>query len=334
MSVYKHHGRWRYDFMKNGVKHKKGGFRTKLEAQMAEAHARKNLKRINTDFIGLCESRLEDLEARSGDEYFRYNKRLIENRILEWAELEEIQRIDVQRYLNKVAKRSHWEANRQLRCIRRLFNHGIELGWIEKNPASGIKFFSIDKAEKYIPPQEDIQKILNVAKPQDRDYLLMIMLTLARVREINNLEWADVREDYLILKTRKSKNSNVAKRPIPLTKLLKEVVSRIPKTGKYVFMNKRTGTRYDYRKKLLKGLCKKAGVKPFGFHSLRHYGASKLASEGVPLTDIQRVLGHQRATTTDLYLQSLNKRLINAVELVWEIPPSTPPKGKNENGDN
>jgi site-specific recombinase XerD len=38
---------------------------------------------------------------------------------------------------------------------------------------------------------------------------------------------------------------------------------------------------------------------------VRHYGASRLAKEGIPLTDIQALLGHSRATTTDIYLQSL-----------------------------
>jgi integrase len=77
------------------------------------------------------------------------------------------------------------------------------------------------------------------------------------------------------------------------------------KKGRYVFINPKTGTKYVYRKRLLKGLCEKAEIKPFTYHALRHYGASRLAHEGVPLADIQALLGHQRATTTDLYLQSL-----------------------------
>ena len=97
----------------------------------------------------------------------------------------------------------------------------------------------------------------------------------------------------------------MVERIIPLYKQLKEVIARIPKNGEYVFTNPKTGTKYDYRKGMLKGLCKRAKVKYFTFHALRHYGASKLAQEGVPLPDIQALLGHQRATTTDIYLQSL-----------------------------
>jgi hypothetical protein len=55
--------------------------------------------------------------------------------------------------------------------------------------------------------------------------------------------------------------------------------------------------------------------------TLRHYGASKLAQEGVPLTDIQALLGHQRATTTDIYLQSLGfaSRLNSLSKLVFPV---------------
>ncbi|WP_337810398.1 tyrosine-type recombinase/integrase, partial [Desulfovibrio sp.] len=59
--------------------------------------------------------------------------------------------------------------------------------------------------------------------------------------------------------------------------------------------------------RMLKRLCREAGVREFGFHALRHYFASMLVSTNkVTLCDIQHMLGHQRATTTtDTYLHSL-----------------------------
>jgi site-specific recombinase XerD len=50
------------------------------------------------------------------------------------------------------------------------------------------------------------------------------------------------------------------------------------------------------------------------YHALRHYGASKLDNLGVALSDIQALLGHERATTTDLYLQSLRGSTKEAVK--------------------
>ena len=60
--------------------------------------------------------------------------------------------------------------------------------------------------------------------------------------------------------------------------------------------------------------CKKAKVRVFTFHALRHYGASRLANSGVPIPDIQALLGHQRSTTTDIYLQSISPNLRKAMD--------------------
>jgi integrase len=69
-------------------------------------------------------------------------------------------------------------------------------------------------------------------------------------------------------------------------------------------------------------LCRKAKVKKFTFHNLRHYGASKLAEAGVSITDIQYLLGHQRATTTDIYLQSISPNLRTAMDKININPPT------------
>jgi integrase len=64
---------------------------------------------------------------------------------------------------------------------------------------------------------------------------------------------------------------------------------------------------YDDRKKIMKSLCKKAGVKYFRFHPLRHSGASIMDSKNVPLGSIQRILGHENRKTTELYLHSIGE---------------------------
>lgn len=59
-------------------------------------------------------------------------------------------------------------------------------------------------------------------------------------------------------------------------------------------------------KLMLKRLCEKTGVSPFGFHAIRHYFAVSLVrSQKADITDIQQLLGHQRPTTTDIYLRSV-----------------------------
>jgi integrase len=60
---------------------------------------------------------------------------------------------------------------------------------------------------------------------------MLIIHTLARVREIINLKWEDVHSEYLTLWTRKSRNSNLVPRDIPLNKVLKGVIKSLKRKG-------------------------------------------------------------------------------------------------------
>lgn len=313
MTVFRHQGKWAWEFWVNKVRQRKSGYATKLEAKMAEADARKNLRLMNSGFISLCESRLRDLQERRTGKYFKENKALIKKLILVWGNKKSVARKDVDDYLSGVAKKSHYVANKELRFIKALFNHGVERDLLSGNPAEKIKFFPIARNKKYIPPQEDIDKVFNYCTEEQRFYLLAVITTMARISELNKLKWEDIHDDYLILRTRKSKNSDLTERIIPINDTLKQVISSMPKIGEYLFCHP-DGKPYYYRSKFLKKACERAGVKEFGYHALRHYGASKLAGSGVAITDIQALLGHQRPTTTDIYLQSIRQSLIGAMK--------------------
>ncbi len=323
----KHGNTWRYDFVKGNKRYKKSGFKTKEEAKQAEAEARTGAKSISTDFLKLANSRLEDIEIRRSKKHFQENKVLFEELMNTLGTLDTIGHEDVKKYLNEVARQSKTLANRKLKLIKALFNHGIKNHWFYINPCTGIEKFGVDKKQKrYIPPKEDIEKVLAVADQEQRRYLLVIIHTIARVREINRLKWEDVNFEkrYVTLWTRKSKNSDMVDRNIPMNNTLYLALSTAPRNGEYVFINKWTKKNFDYRDKLLGILCEKAGVERFTYHCLRHYGASKLAEANTPLTDIQEILGHQRATTTDIYLQSLKGSSIEAMKRLEDVPPKIP----------
>jgi integrase len=71
-------------------------------------------------------------------------------------------------------------------------------------------------------------------------------------------------------------------------------------------------------------LCKRAGVKVFGFHALRRYVASVLAdTHKVSAKTIQWILRHKNVTTTERYIQNINRDLAATMDLLVEKnPPS------------
>jgi integrase len=201
-----------------------------------------------------------------------------------------------------------------------LFNYGLRKKWIANNPTDGVDRYPVDRARRYIPSVTDIDKVVAAADPDTRDYLRVLQDTLARVGEINNLTWDDIDFDdgTVTLYTRKKSHRGLTPRKVPMTGRIRTILSSRfagrepdkPWVFWHRFKSRTTGEfkvgPFGRRKRLLQGLCEKAGVRPFSFHALRHAGASILEQSRVPVVTVQQLLGHENLKTTQIYLQTLS----------------------------
>jgi len=73
----------------------------------------------------------------------------------------------------------------------------------------------------------------------------------------------------------------------------------------WVFTNQENGEPFKVRQKHMRQLCRRAGVKAFGYHAIRHLTASILAQADVSMVTIQRILRHKNLTTTERYIRGL-----------------------------
>ena len=87
----------------------------------------------------------------------------------------------------------------------------------------------------------------------------------------------------------------------------------------------------------MRTLCNRAGVRYFRYHALRHFGASLLEQANVPIGSIQRLLGHENRTTTELYLHSIGESERQAMDALNErfesishTDPHTKKKGEQQ----
>jgi len=69
------------------------------------------------------------------------------------------------------------------------------------------------------------------------------------------------------------------------------------------------GDPFTSRCHFMRRICIRAGVKPFGFHAIRHLAAVILYKAGELLAKIQKTLRHRNATTTNRYFESLELQL-------------------------
>ena len=82
----------------------------------------------------------------------------------------------------------------------------------------------------------------------------------------------------------------------------------------------------------MKGLCNRAGIKPFGFHALRRFFGSLLADkykESIPT--IQKLLGHASPNTTERYIYNItqdSKRAVEQIKFEIKIPQKLPEQNK------
>ena len=157
-------------------------------------------------------------------------------------------------------------------------------------------------------------------KPEDSEIdSLALRETMARVSEVNRLTWDDVslEERYVILYTRKKRGGHLTPRKVPMTERLLSILSKRysqrDKSKLWVFWHRYWSSRegaikegpYQDRKKIMRVLCKKAKVRYFRFHPLRHSGASIMDANHVPMGVIQKILGHENRRTTKIYLHNI-----------------------------
>ena len=228
-------------------------------------------------------------------------------------------------------------ANRRLGDLKACWNwhrHALPI-----NPWKGVKKYPEEEYVKYVPPPEDVSAVLNKATLEEKRLLSFLLSTAARVGEAYQLTWDDVNfeRNTVSLWTRKRKGGARQSRLVPLSPslraMLETMLAERTADNPYVFINQRTKARYQRLQPsvryMLKRLCKAAEVKEFGFHALRHYVSQRLMTGGnATLVDIQLLLGHQRATTTDIYLRSLSSSISHVAQFIEEdvLPKNNAPE--------
>jgi len=305
--------------------------RTKAEAQEREVEIKKELKAkeerqptptvldLATRYLSYCEERFTDktfLEKKDAMDILTFH-------CSPSTPVTDIDASDALSLLDKVnKKRGGYGANKTRKNLVAAWNFGFKYlkGWPQNtlNPFSQVETYPYEKQSRYIPPMEDVQKVLETMLENEAldDYcmLLCYLHTGARRSEILRLRPSDLDfgRSKMTLWTRKRKGGSWESDVIPMTSVLKESLkAHLLRNGfkERVFMwkNPLTGRErpYKLRRHWLEYWCGLAGVKRFSFHCIRHLTASWLDDNNVPLKKIQAILRHKSTTTTDRYLHEL-----------------------------
>lgn len=177
------------------------------------------------------------------------------------------------------------------------------------NPFREVEKFPADQNPRYVPAEEDFWKAYAAAAPHDQVFLLFMLHTGARRAEVFRLRWDDIdfAGNKIRLGTRKTAHGGMEYAWVPMTTELHNSLAghRLQSRSVFVFTDPETGEPYMARQHFMERLCKRAKVKPFGFHAIRHLSATILAYEGLDIPTVQAVLRHKNPNTTARYIKSL-----------------------------
>jgi len=344
MSVYSNRNKgWRYDFTKKGIRHTEAGFKTKAEALRAEAIRKEEIlnpqqvdqNQTGMGFFDLVNLRLDHVKAYNTASHYKDYCYKAKKWVKRWGSMacKDITPSMIEKFILQRNKVSPFTANNEIRYLRATFNFGKKRTLIDSNPTDGVEFLPTEKRVKHIPSVSDIKKVIQQADDDTQDYLRCICDTMARMSEINRLTWKDVdlENKAVVLYTRKKKGGHLSPRKIPMTQQVYDILQRrfhARDKGKvWVFWHRyfdrieqewKEGP-YKDRKRIMGTLCNKAGVKYFRFHALRHAGASVMDHNNVPLGAIQRILGHENRSTTEIYLHNIGSSEKTAMNIYEQV---------------
>ena len=211
--------------------------------------------------------------------------------------------------------------NRELACLKAMFNFYIKGDVLLKNPVSRVKFFNEDN-EQMRTLSFDEQRIYLVTASQPlRDAATLMLETGMRPEEVYRIRVENINLDaaYLFNPYGKTK---AAKRRVPLNKTALEVVTRRMNevSGPYLFPSPDDAT-----KPVLKlnnahyGALKRSKLKPFRLYDLRHTWATRAAMSGIDLVTLAAMLGHSRIQMVLRYAHPTEQHQTEAAKRLEEF---------------
>lgn len=164
---------------------------------------------------------------------------------------------------------------------------------------------------------DEIYKLLKAADTPLQKCLVGVLFdTGCRISEVLNLRTEDINWDAGFIRvTRKGgRREDVNIGPQAL-ELLRAWLKARESKSRDVFM----GMSYDYARKVLLRVAKRAGVEKFTPHQLRHSRAVQMRLQGAELHDVQLHLGHQSiGTTANIYGRLTPTDLKKRIPQSWD----------------
>ena len=216
--------------------------------------------------------------------------------------------------------------NKYFRHIRAFVNLAIDKEYLNLNKYPFRKFHAKTEqtTREFLSP-EDTQSIENLKfTPENkhlekvRDMFMFACYTGLRFSDINAVskDCLTTQDGNLWLSLTMQKTTQNIKLPLYLLHNGKpiQLLEKYTQPDQKYFFDELTN---QYTNRALKEIAVLAGVtKTVTFHTARHTTATFLLYKGVPITTVQKMLGHKKLQTTQIYSKVMDMTMINELSKV------------------
>lgn len=236
--------------------------------------------------------------------------------------IEDIDEMDIVNYKNSIKHLSSATQHRKIIVVKEFFEFLAKNNKIAYNPTELVKNVRVVNKEEDTLTTEQVKAIINASKnPRDKAIMSVFANTGIRVSELCSIKLNDIDENHNVSIVGKRDK----RRLIHLNDKVYGAISdylKVRKDGCDRLFTSNNGTPMSPRSlaHTVKVLGNKAGVNGVHCHSLRHYYATSLLDNNVPISQIALTMGHNSVSTTERYAkvrdaQGVTEMLMN-MELV------------------
>lgn len=306
-------GTWYYRFSRNGKSYFQGGFRIQQQAAKAEIRKKDELMReetyptpigSNLSFRDAAQWFFDEYSRKRKDDWMVDRARIgFMQGFFEGKLLKQIQPSDVQAMREALALdgRSELTVNHYQSLFRAIINRVIKFGkFVGGNPACQVEMAKVERVRvRFLFPSEE--KDLTPVVRQHKDlfpYYLMGMFTGMRLGELCGIRVKDISLPLSHVFVSRTKTNR--SRYVPLHDEMRPYLAswmQGKEPDSLVLGNYHRCTVGHW----FTEVCRKAGVKDFSFHCLRHSFVANMLGRGESLYKVAKIIGDSVATTEKHY---------------------------------
>jgi integrase len=241
-----------------------------------------------------------------------------------------LKRKDIKKIVAKLlpqrGKARHW-----LKLLKILLKWCVDEGWIEDNPAAGIKNVSLDSEGHKPWPAEYIEKFRarHGLGSMARLALELLIATASRRMDALKLGRQHLQGGVITFRPNKTRRRTNVEVPIPVPVELQRAIDAMPSSTGLTFIHKPDGTKFSksWFGDWFRERAREAGI-PDGYtpHGLRKSTAERIALASATAPELMSFGGWSSMTQADEYIRKVNRKKLAAAaaKKLAEPAPSAP----------